>query len=292
LLGTGPERGGGLYSGMPFFLYSAIERITGGSLTQQIIFLAIPFVFGAVVGSFLNVCIYRLPEGMSIVSPPSRCPVCKRHIPFYCNIPILSYLALRGRCGQCKSPISIQYPFVELLTGLAALALFYRYGPDVRIIIPFIFLCSLIVITFIDLRHRLILDVISLPGVVIGFGAAFFMPEPGVVDSFTGIIVGGGILMAIALGYHFITGKEGMGGGDIKFLAMIGAFLGWHGVLFTLFTASIIGAVMGIITMVLFSKNSKYALPFGPFLAVGAALYFFYGPALIEWYIRSVVQGL
>ncbi len=261
-------------------------------MIQQNLVLLLPFVLGAVVGSFLNVCIYRLPEGMSIVSPPSRCPVCKRHIPFYCNIPIISYILLRGRCGQCKSPIPLQYPLVELLTGLLAAALFYRIGPDVRIIIPFVFICALVVSTFIDLRHRLILDVITLPGIVIGFAASFFMPSPGVIDSFTGIIAGGGILIAIAMGYHFLTGKDGMGGGDVKFLAMIGAFIGWKGVLFTLFTASVIGAVMGVASMILFSRSSKYALPFGPFLALGAGLYLFYGPALIEWYIRSVVQGL
>ncbi len=259
---------------------------------QENLVLLVPFVFGAVVGSFLNVCIYRLPEGMSIVSPPSRCPVCKRHIPFYSNIPVISYLLLRGRCGKCKSPISIQYPIVEVITGLAALSLFYRYGPDWRIIVPFFFLCSLIVITFIDLRHRLILDVITLPGIVLGFIASFFMPSPGVVDSFTGIVAGGGVLIGIALSYHYITGKEGMGGGDIKFLAMIGAFIGWKGVLFTLFTASVIGAVTGIIVMVLFSRSSRYALPFGPFLAAGSALYLFYGASLIDWYVRSVVHGL
>jgi len=261
-------------------------------LSQQYPILVLSFIFGAVVGSFLNVCIYRLPEGLSIVSPPSRCPVCKRYIPFYANIPIISFLLLRGRCGKCKSPISIQYPFIEALTGFAAVALFYRYGPDVRIIIPFFFLCALIVSTFIDLKYKIILNVITFPGIVIGFAASFFMPSPGVVDSLTGIVAGGGILISIALVYHFVTGKEGMGVGDIKFLAMIGAFIGWQGVLFTLFTASIIGALAGVATMILFSRDSKYALPFGPFLAIGAALYFFYGSSLIEWYIRSIVHGL
>jgi len=260
-------------------------------LYPQYLILALPFIFGAIVGSFLNVCIYRLPEGLSIVSPPSRCPVCKRYIPFYCNIPIISYLLLRGRCSRCKSPISIQYPFVEALTGLAAIALYYRYGPDVRIVIPFFFLCALIVSTFIDLKYKIILNVITFPGIVIGFIASFFMPAPGVVDSLTGIVAGGGILISIALVYHYLTGKEGMGVGDIKFLAMIGAFIGWKGVLFTLFSASIIGALSGVAVMVLFSRDSKYALPFGPFLAIGATVYFFYGGSLIEWYIRSVTQG-
>jgi len=260
-------------------------------LSQQYPILVLSFIFGAVVGSFLNVCICRLPEGQSIVSPPSRCPVCKRYIPFYFNIPIISFLLLRGRCGKCKSPISFQYPFVEALTGLAAVALYLRYGTDVRIIIPFFFLCALIVSTFIDLKHKIILNVITFPGIIIGFIASFFMPTPGVVDSFTGIVAGGGILISIALVYHFVTGKEGMGVGDIKFLAMIGAFIGWKGVLFTLFTASIIGAVVGVAVMAIFSRDSKYALPFGPFLALGAVFYLFYGGFLIQWYIRSVIQG-
>lgn len=254
--------------------------------------LIVPFIFGAVVGSFLNVCIYRLPEGKSIVSPPSSCPVCKGYIPFYFNIPVIGFLLLRGRCGRCKSPISFRYPFVEALTGLAAVALFFRYGPDIRIFIPFLFLAALIVITFIDLDKKIILNVITLPGIVIGFAASFFMPAPGVVSSLTGIVAGGGILMGIAMGYHYITGKEGMGGGDIKFLAMIGAFIGWKGVLFTLFTSSILGAVAGVVVMVIFSRDTKYALPFGPFLAIGAVLYLFYGEFLIGWYIHSVVGGL
>ncbi len=256
------------------------------------IILILPFIFGAVVGSFLNVCIYRLPEGKSIVSPPSSCPVCKQFIPFYFNIPVIGFMLLRGKCAGCKSPISFRYPFVEVLTGLAAVALFYRFGPDVRILIPFLFLAALIVITFIDLDRKIILDVITLPGVVVGFIASFFMPTPGVVSSIIGIVAGGGILMGIAMGYHYITGKEGMGGGDIKFLAMIGAFIGWKGVLFTLFTSSIFGALAGVLVMVVFSRNTKYALPFGPFLAIGAVLYLFYGDALIGWYVQSVVRGL
>jgi len=260
-------------------------------LTDKII-LALPFIFGTVVGSFLNVCIYRIPERISIVSPSSRCPLCKRHIPFYLNIPLLSYIMLGGRCRYCKVPISLQYPFVEALTGFLAVALFMRFGLTTEFFAYFVFLSSLIVITFIDLRHRIIPDVISIPGVVLGFGLSFFLSTPGVLNSFTGIVLGGGILVGIAVAYYLLSGKEGMGGGDIKLLAMIGAFLGWKGVLFTLFTASSVGAVFGVAAIVILGKGSKYVLPFGPFLALGAVLHLFYGNYIIGWYIFRISGGV
>ncbi|GMR04798.1 MAG: A24 family peptidase [Thermodesulfobacteriota bacterium] len=253
-------------------------------MTDYII-LALPFIFGAVVGSFLNVCIYRVPARISIVTPSSRCPVCKRHIPFYLNIPVLSYIVLGGKCRYCRVPISWQYPLVELLTGFSAIALFMWFWPAPEVFFYFAFLCALIVITFIDLEHRIIPDVISIPGVVIGFGASFFTAAPGPLGSLIGIVLGGAVLMSIAAAYYFITGKEGMGGGDIKLLAMIGAFVGWKGVLFTLFSASLIGAVFGVAIIVISGKGGKYALPFGPFLAAGAAVYIFYGHAIVGWYI-------
>lgn len=260
-------------------------------MTDKII-LAVPFIFGTVVGSFLNVCIYRIPARISIVSPSSRCPLCKRHIPFYLNIPLLSYIMLGGRCRYCRVPISLQYPFVEALTGFFAAVLFLRFQLTAEFFAYFIFLSSLIVITFIDLRHKIIPDVISIPGVVLGFALSFFLPAPGILNSFTGIVLGGGILVGIAAAYYFFSGKEGMGGGDIKLLAMIGAFLGWEGVLFTLFTASCIGAVLGLAAVVILGKGSKYALPFGPFLALGAVLYLFYGKDIIGWYILRISGGL
>ncbi len=241
-------------------------------------------IIGMCIGSFLNVCIYRLPEGTSIVRPPSACPRCGTAIRWYDNIPVISYLLLRGRCRGCQATISIRYPIVELLTGLFAMITWLQFGPNPATAIYFLFIAALLVITFIDIDHRIIPDVISLPGIPIGFAASFLLPDLAWTDALIGIAAGGGILLSIAWGYHFLTGKEGMGGGDIKLLAMIGAFLGWKGVLFTVMASSFIGTVVGVIMMVRARKGMKMALPFGPFLSIGAIVYLFFGPQIIGWY--------
>jgi leader peptidase (prepilin peptidase)/N-methyltransferase len=239
---------------------------------------------GMCVGSFLNVCIYRLPEGASIVRPPSACPKCGASIRWYDNIPVISYLLLRGRCRGCRAPISIRYPLVELVTGLFAVATWLQFGPHPATLIYFLFIAALLVITFIDIDHRIIPDIISLPGIPLGFAASFLLPNLDWRSSLIGIVAGGGILFSIAWGYHLIRGKEGMGGGDIKLLAMIGAFLGWKGVFFTIMASSFIGTAVGIVMMVRAGKGMKMALPFGPFLAIGAILYLYFGPQIIRWY--------
>jgi len=253
------------------------------------VIVLIPFLFGAVVGSFLNVCIYRLPAGLSIVSPPSRCSTCGSGVAFYDNIPILSYILLRGRCRSCGAQFSVQYPFVEALTGVFAALLFYVYGVSPEFFVYFAFTASLIVITFIDLEHRIIPDVISLPGIPIGFAASFFLAAPGVVDSAIGIALGGGLLLGISYSYYLLTKREGMGGGDIKLLAMIGAFLGWKGVIVTVLFSSLVGAVIGGGLIVMSGKKGRYAIPFGPFLAAAALLHLFLGDSIIGWYIRHAV---
>jgi len=239
---------------------------------------------GMCVGSFLNVCIYRLPEGSSIVRPPSACPKCGASIRWYDNIPVISYLLLRGRCRGCRAPISIRYPIVELITGLLALATWLQFGMRPATPIYFLFIAALLVITFIDIDHRIIPDIISLPGIPLGFAASFLLPELDWMSSLIGIVAGGGILFSIAWGYHFFTGREGMGGGDIKLLAMIGAFLGWKGVFFTIMASSFIGTAVGIVMMVRAGKGMKMALPFGPFLAIGAIVHLYFGPQIIRWY--------
>lgn len=253
--------------------------------------LILPFVFGAVVGSFLNVCIYRIPAGVSIVSPPSRCTACSKPIAFYDNIPIISYIVLMGRCRRCGSPVSARYPAVEAVTGLFASALFFKFGLTPGFFIYSAFIAALIVITFIDIDHQIIPDVISLPGIPLGLGASFFLPSVGIADSVIGTIAGGGLLFGIAAAYYYSTGKEGMGGGDVKLLAMIGAFTGWRGVLMTVLAGSVSGAILGGALMLVHGKGGKHPIPFGPFLAAGAAVYVFAGEALIEWYI-SRAMGL
>lgn len=246
------------------------------------------FFVGLCIGSFLNVCIHRLPKGGSIVHPPSSCPACGARIRWYDNIPIISYVLLGGRCRGCKKPISVRYPLVELLTGLCAMVIWLNYGTSIPALIYFVFIVALIVITFIDLDHRIIPDLISLPGIPIGFIASFGLPAVTWAESLIGIAVGGGSLLAIAVGYQLLTGKDGMGGGDIKLLAMIGAFIGWQGVLFTIMASSFTGTVVGILAMLRAGKGMKMALPFGPFLATGAILYLFYGSRIISWYLNLI----
>ncbi len=261
------------------FIYQAVN-MTSMLLNWYIFFL------GMCIGSFLNVCIHRLPIGKSIVRPASSCPVCGKAIGWYDNIPLISYIILRGRCRGCRTAISIRYPLVELLCGLFALITWLQFGFGVPAPVYFIFIAALLVITFIDIDHRIIPDIISLPGIPLGFLASLALPQITWSDSLIGIGVGGGSLLAIAWGYQFFTGKDGMGGGDIKLLAMIGAFLGWKGVCFTIMTSSLIGTIVGIILMLRAGKGMKMALPFGPFLAIGAIAYLFLGPGLIEWYFN------
>lgn len=246
------------------------------------------FVFGLCIGSFLNVCIYRLPEGQSIVSPPSHCPVCEATIRISDNIPVFGWLRLKGRCRDCGTPIPWRYPLVEFLTGCFALCVYVKFGPTFEAAIYFIFIATLIVITFIDIDHRLILDRITLPGIPLAFAAALILPEMTWQTSLLGIVAGSGSLLMIAIGYGFITGKEGMGGGDIKLLAMIGALCGWVGVLFTIFLASVLGTIIGIATLRGSEQKMKMAIPFGPFLSLGAIGYIFFGPEIIHWYLSTL----
>jgi leader peptidase (prepilin peptidase)/N-methyltransferase len=244
------------------------------------------FIFGICIGSFLNVCIYRLPESKSIVHPRSACPDCGALIRFYDNIPIFSYIALRAKCRQCGAHISLRYPVIEFISGIFAVGVFLKFGISVEALIYYIFIAALLVITFIDIDHQIIPDVISLPGIPIFFAASFALPNMTFVDSILGILIGGGSLYLVAWLYHLITRKEGMGGGDIKLLAMMGAIIGWKGVLFTIFTASAVGTLAGLVVILKSGKTMKLKIPFGPFLAIGAIAFIFFGPQLIAWYFN------
>ncbi len=244
-------------------------------------------VCGLCIGSFLNVCIYRLPHSKSIIRPRSSCPECNTLIKFYDNIPVLSYLWLKGRCRYCKVRISLRYPLIELITGLCAFSTYMKFGLTFEGVIYFIFIASLITISFIDIDHQIIPDVISLPGIIICFFASFALPTIRFTDSLLGILIGGGSLLVIAWAYETIRKRPGMGGGDIKLLAMIGALIGWQGVFFTIYIASAVGTVAGIGTM-LYSKKKdfKLAIPFGPFLSMGAITHIFWGEVIKEWYFN------
>jgi leader peptidase (prepilin peptidase)/N-methyltransferase len=250
--------------------------------------IGLVFMFGMCIGSFLNVCIYRLPSSMSILKPSrSFCPQCKSAIKFYDNIPVFSYIWLKGRCRNCKSSISLRYPLVELITGILAISILFLFGLTLEGLVYFIFISSLLVITFIDIDHKIIPDIITLPGIPIGLLTSFVLPAMTFMSSLVGLLVGGGSLLLVACVYSLITHKEGMGGGDIKLLGMIGAFLGWKGVIFTIFAASLTGTLVGIIVMLQKGKNLKFAIPFGPFLSIGAMSYVFFGEGVMYWYLHS-----
>jgi leader peptidase (prepilin peptidase)/N-methyltransferase len=244
------------------------------------------FFLGAILGSFLNVCIYRLPKRESILSPSSYCPHCHEPIKFYDNIPILSYLLLGGKCRQCKGHISFRYPVVEGLFGLISLALFIKYGLTLQSLLFLLFTAALIIITFIDLDYQIIPDIISIPGILSGIGASFLIPIMSWHASIFGIMIGGGLLLLVAIGYKWLTGREGMGGGDIKLLAMIGAWLGWKAIPFILLSSSLIGVLIGGGSLLINKKGARSKIPFGPFLSIASLIYIFFGPELINWYIR------
>ncbi len=250
----------------------------------MLVYVAI--IFGALIGSFLNVCILRMPKGESIVIPGSRCPYCKKPIKFYDNIPLMSYFLLRGKCRHCKRTISLQYPLVEGITAISSLLLFLKYGPSLSYLFYFFFVDGLIVITVIDLYHQIIPDVVSIPGIGIGLLCSLIIPQLTFLDSMTGILVGGGSLFLVATLYQWLFKREGMGGGDVKLLAMIGGFLGWKAVILTIFLSSLVGSIIGIAVIVLKGKDFKYAVPFGPFLSFGAVIALFYQNEIISWYLQ------
>lgn len=242
------------------------------------------FLFGLCWGSFLNVVIHRLPEGESVVKPRSRCPKCRKQISWYQNIPVVSWIALRARCANCGARISWRYPLVELLTALLFLAAALWEPELVAWPFHFFFFAALVACTFIDIDHWILPDKITLPGIVVGLAGSLLIPHFSVLASVAGVLVGGGILYLVAWGYHAYSGNEGLGGGDIKFLAMIGAFLGAKGALATLILSSCLGSVLGIFLIVLRGKKSGTAIQFGPFLALGAVAAFFFGEPLWQWY--------
>jgi leader peptidase (prepilin peptidase)/N-methyltransferase len=244
------------------------------------------FIFGLIIGSFLNVVIYRLPEHQSIVSPPSHCPRCGKQIKPYDNIPLLSYIILRGKCRYCGSRISPRYPAVELITGLLAAGLFIKYGFSVDLIGFFILSACLIAITFIDIDHRIIPNTISYPGTIIGFAASFFVSINNPINATIGILTGAGILFATAFIYKAVTGVEGMGMGDVKLMAMIGAFLGWEAAIFTIIISAFIGSIVGVSLVLFAGKGRRYAIPYGPFISASAIIYLFYGQTFIHIYLR------
>ncbi len=252
-------------------------------------FYVLSALFGLIVGSFANVCIYRLPKRESVVTPASHCPSCGTPIRFVDNVPVISYLILRGRCRACGMSISPRYPAVEGLNALLYLAAALRFGGTPATLFYFIFITAMVVITFIDYDHQIIPDEITLPGIPIGLLAAWLiLPDPfyraagmGLSASLIGAATGFFLYYSIA----FLS-RGGMGGGDVKMMAMVGAVLGWKGVVLTTFLASCAGSIVGLYLMVFKGRGRKTKVPFGPFLAAGALLSLFVGQEIVYWYIR------
>ncbi|MFA5410402.1 MAG: prepilin peptidase [Candidatus Omnitrophota bacterium] len=259
----------------------------------------IAFIFGSIVGSFLNVCIYRMPLGKSVVWPGSHCPKCEKRIPWYDNVPFISYILLKGKCRFCKQRISLKYPLIELLTAAVFLVFFNRYGLSYDFIFYTLFACGLIIATFIDISHRIIPDEISLGGIAVGFILSSlrgvdlqlkaYSLKP-LVNSLLGIIIGGGIIYLTGFLFDLVYFKwlkkppiqgetESMGGGDVKLLAAIGAFLGWQRALMTFFLAPFFGAVIGIINLLV---KKDHTIPYGPFLAIAAVVSLFWFDKIIR----------
>lgn len=240
-------------------------------------------LLGLCIGSFLNVCIFRLPRGESLAWPGSRCTSCGRTLSWFENVPIVSWAVLRGRCRTCRTPISWLYPLVELLTAVTLVGAYELYGLTAFGGVRALFACSLIVLFVTDLQHKILPNVITLPGIVIGFLSSLFLP-PGWFDSLIGIVVGGGTLFVISEAYYRLRGQEGMGMGDVKLLGMIGAFLGWKLVLLTLVFASFAGSLVGVAFIASGRGSMQYALPFGTFLAIGAFAAAIWGTPVVDWY--------
>jgi leader peptidase (prepilin peptidase)/N-methyltransferase len=226
-----------------------------------------------------------LPKGESVVTPRSRCPKCSSLIAWYDNVPVLSWLILRGRCRKCKTPISPRYALVELLTGLVFAGLFYKFGYSWSTLEYLVFAWSLIVCSFIDVDHMILPDVFTLSGIVIGLLGAALNPERQFLPALAGVLMGGGFLWMIAYSYLLLRKEEGMGGGDIKLLAWIGAVLGWTSVPFVILAASVLGSIVGILLAFRSKAGLKSVIPFGPYLAFAALLYLFGGAVIGAWYI-------
>jgi len=277
---------------------------------MQISIIIFYAILGLIIGSFLNVCIYRIPLGKSIVSPRSSCTLCGVQIPFYDNIPVLSYILLRGKCRFCGAAISFQYPFVELLTGASFLVCALQWNFSSPTYVNSLFLAITIVLICTDYHHQILPDILTLPGTVAGILLSSFQaPEVYLKDplarrittlfeyplsetllpwigSITGAVIGGGILWLVGSGYQKLRKRQGLGRGDIKMMAMVGAFMGWHLTFLTIFAGSFLGLLVGIYLMIFHNQNLQTRLPFGVFLGIGSALALFYGIPFLNWYLQ------
>lgn len=252
--------------------------------------LTVAFLFGLLFGSFLNAVIYRLPLGESILRP-SQCPHCDHRIRWYHNVPLIGWLVLRGRCPDCDARIPVRYPLVELSGGLILAGALASWGLSWSTLSVTVFGYLMVVLAMIDVDHRILPNVITLPGAVVGLALSFVDPRVHWVDAALGAFLGGGLLYGTAWAYLKWRGREGMGMGDVKMMLLVGAFLGWRGALMTIFIGSLLGSVVGIALIRFASKEWEYALPFGTFLAAAGVITAFWGPELLAWYLSVTLPG-
>ena len=250
------------------------------TLQQPLITVAL-FIFGLSIGSFANVCIYRLPKKESVVSPVSYCTACLVPIRPLDNIPIISYLVLRGRCRDCNNNISVIYPVIEIITALLLLAGFFKFGLTFDFLVYFVLAPTLVIITVVDIKHQIIPDVITLPGLALGLAAGSY--SIGYANSFMGFLLGCGLFYLLA-----VLSNGGMGGGDIKYIAAAGAFVGWQKVLLIIFIGAVLGTFVGLFQIGFQKKTRKNIIPFGPLLSVATLITLFYGNLLIKLYIDNL----
>ena len=250
--------------------------------------IVIVVVLGLVIGSFLNVCIYRLPRGEAVVAPGSHCPSCKSFLRWFDNIPLFGYAISRGRCRECKSVISAVYPLVELLTVFLFVVQYVIFENSPALVLARLFFSSLmIVLFFTDLQYRVLPNMVTIPGVIVGWCCSWFV-EPGWLDSSIGIVVGSTFLIVLSEMYYRIVGREGLGMGDVKMLALIGAFLGWELMLSTMLMASILGVLVWISILVTGRGGAKYLLPLGSFLAISATVMSAAGSLILPWWYMTI----
>ncbi len=241
--------------------------------------------FGLAWGSFLNVVIYRLPLRMSLFKPSSSCPHCNQKIKFYDNIPVLSFLLLRGKCRHCKGRISLRYPLVELLTAVCFLLLFSQYSLSFFFFASCLFACALIALGFIDFYHQILPDEITLPGLLLALIYSLFRTDLNLRQALIGAVAGAGFLLFIYAAYYLLRKQEGLGLGDVTMMLLIGAYLGWRQAFFTLILASFVGALVGIFFILYKKKDFQYSLPFGTFLAPAAFAALLWGERIIDAYL-------
>jgi leader peptidase (prepilin peptidase)/N-methyltransferase len=253
--------------------------------------LALTVVGGFLIGSFLNVVIVRLPRRQSLWGPRSACPACGAAIAWHDNIPVLSFVMLRGRCRSCQAPISWRYPVVESATAALFALAYARFGPGPDLVVALVFLAAMIAVTAIDLEHQIIPDAITIPGILAGLLASVATGRLAGLDSVLGVLVGGGIFWVILQASLVFTGREGMGGGDIKLGAMLGAFLGWKVVLLSIFLSVVLGGALALVLLALKVTGRKDPIPFGPFLAAGGVVGLLWGQGLVTWYVSGFGFG-